>query len=66
MFAFFFSTIKIVKEQFYSQNFELRISFVSRFEKISFEHYLTKPKSMLEWKLPGMLYKNPQNVHSFD
>ena len=64
--AFFFSKIKIFEEQIYSQNLELRITFVSRFENIRFEFYLTKPKSMLEWKLLAMLDKNPAIVHSFD
>ena len=45
---------------------ELRITFVSRFENITFDHYITKPKSMLEWKLVAMLDKNPQMVRSFD
>ena len=35
-------------KQHYSQILELRITFVSRFENIRFDHYLTKPKSMLE------------------
>ena len=49
--AFFFSKIKTIKEQLYSRKLELRITFVSRFENIRFAHYLTKPKSMLGWKL---------------
>ena len=63
---FFFSKIKIIKEQLYSRISELRITFVSRFENIRFDHYLTEPKSMLEWKLLAMLDKNPEIVHSFD
>ena len=61
----FFSKIKIIKEQPYSRILELRITFVSRFENITSDHYLTKPKSMLEWRLLVMFYKNPDIVHSF-
>ena len=57
-----FSNIRIIKEQLHSQILELRITFVSRFENMSFEHYLTKPKSMLEWKLLAMFDKNPKIV----
>ena len=64
--AFFFPKIKIFKEQFYSQILELRITFVSRFENIRFQLYLTKPKSVLEWKLLAMFFKNPQIVHAFE
>ena len=64
--AFFFSKIKINKEQLYSQTLELRITFVSRPENIKFQYYPTKPKSMLEWKLLAMLDKKPHIVHSFD
>ena len=46
----FSSNIKIIKEQLYSQIIELRRTFVSRFENMTFGHYLTKPKSMFEWK----------------
>ena len=64
--AIFFSRIKKIKEQLYSQILELGKTFVSRFENIIFEKNLTKPKSMLEWKLLAMLDKNPEIVHSFD
>ena len=63
--AFFFSKNKIFKEQLYSQMLELRITFVSHFENIRFDHYLTKPLSILEWKLLAMLDKNPEIVQSF-
>ena len=58
--------IRIIKEQLYSQILELRITFVSRFENITFDHFFTKTKSVLEWKLLAMLDKNPENVPSFD
>ena len=45
---------------------ELRIIFVNRFENMTFDHYLTKPKSMLEWKLISMLDKNREFVCLFD
>ena len=61
-----FSKIKIIKKQIFSQILGLGITFVSRFENIRFENYLTKPKSMLEWKLLPMLEKKPEIVHSFD
>ena len=64
--VFLFSKIKIIQEQNYSQNLQLRITFVSRFEDKRFEYYFTKPKSMLEWKPLAMLDKNPENVHAFD
>ena len=63
--AVFFSKIKIITEQRYFRILELRITFVRRFENIRFDHYLTKLKSMLEWKLLAMLDKNPETVHSF-
>ena len=62
----FFSKIKLIKEQLYFQILELRISFVSCFENMTFDHYLTKPKTMLEWKLLAMFDKSPQIVLSFD
>ena len=64
--AVFLSAIKIYKEQLCSQILELGITIVSRFENKRFEHYLTKPKSMLEWKLLALFGKNPKLVHSFD
>ena len=45
---------------------ELRITFVSRFENITFDHYITKPKSMLEWKLLAVFDNNPKIINSFD
>ena len=62
--AFFFSEIKIVKEQLYFQILELGITFISLSKNITFDHYLTKPKSMHEWKLLAMLHKDPVIVHS--
>ena len=53
----FISKIRIFKEQLYSQILELRITFVTRFVNITFDHYITKPKSMLEWKLVAMFDK---------
>ena len=64
--VFLFSKIKINKEQFYSKILELGITIVSRFGNITFDHYLTKPKSMLEWKLLVMSDKNPEIVRAFD
>ena len=61
----FFSKIKIIKEQLYSQILELGISFVSLFKDMTFDYYLTRPKSMLEWKLCAMFDKNPEIVYSF-
>ena len=58
--------IKIITEELYSKILELRITFVSRFENITFDHYITKPKSMLEWKLVVLFDKNPQTFHPFD
>ena len=64
--AFFVSKTKIIKEQLFSQILELGITLVSRFENITFDHYLTKPESMLEWKLLAMSAKNPEIVRAFD
>ena len=64
--AVFFSKIKIIKEKLYSRVLELRIALVSRFEDIDFDHHLTKPNSMLEWKLLAMLDKNPELVQSIN
>ena len=64
--VFSFSKIKIFKEQIYSQILELRKTFASRFENITFDHYLTKPKSMFKWKLLAMFDKNPKNSNSVD
>ena len=61
----FFSNTKVIKEQLYSHILELTITFVSRFENMTFDHYLTKPKSMLEWKLISMLDKNREIVCLF-
>ena len=62
----FFSKIKTITEQLYSQILELRITFISRFKDMEFEYYLTKPKSRLEGRLCAMLDKNPKNVCAFD
>ena len=64
--AFFFSKIKINKEQLYSRTLLLRITFVSCFKNITFDQNLTKPKSILEWKLLAMSAKNPEIVRAFD
>ena len=62
----FFSNIKITKEKLYSKILDLRITFVNRFENMRFEYYLTKQKSMLQWKVLEMSNENPEIVHSFD
>ena len=46
--AYFFSKIKIIKEQLLFQKFELGITFGSLSKNITFDHYLTKPEPMLE------------------
>ena len=61
-----FSNIKIIIEQLFSQILELRLTFIKRFENMTFDHYLTKPKSRLEWKLTSMLDKNREIVCLFD
>ena len=57
--ASFFSKIKIIKEQYYSQVLELRITFVSSSKNMTYEIFLNQPKSLLEWKLFEKLDKNP-------
>ena len=64
--VFVFCKIKIIKEQLYCQLLELIITFVSRYENIIFDHYVTKPKSMLEWKILAMFDKFSEFVNSFD
>ena len=53
----FLSKVKIFKERLYSQVLVVRITFVSRFENITFDHFITTPKPMLEWKLVAMFKK---------
>ena len=63
--AFFFSKIKIIKEQLYFQILDLRITFVSSSENMTYEYYPKQPKSMQEWKLLAKLEKNPELVCLF-
>ena len=60
----FFSKNKIINEQLYFQILELRITFFSRFDNITLDHYLTKPKSMLEWKLVAVFEKKSRKRSS--
>ena len=62
----FFCKNKIINEQLSSQTLELGITFFSRFDNITIDHYITKPKSMLEWKLVAMFDKNPEIACAFD
>ena len=62
----FLSKIRIIKQQLYSQILELRVTFVSLFENITFDHYLIKPKPVLEWRLIALAKKNPEIINSFD
>ena len=55
--AIFFPKTKNIIEQLYSQILEIIITFDSLSKNITFDHYLTKPKPMLEWKLLEMLDK---------
>ena len=38
---------------------EMKITFITNFNNMTFKYYLTQPKSMLEWKLIEKLAKNP-------
>ena len=58
--AHFFSNIKILKEQNYSQVLELGITFISFSQNMTFEYYRNQPKSVLEWKLFEKTNKNPK------
>ena len=64
--AFFFSKMKTIKEQLYSQILELRITFVSLSKNVTYDHYLTKSEPVLQWKLLPMLDKNPEVLLPFD
>ena len=48
--AFFFSKLKNIKEQLYSQKLEVGISFASLSKNMTSEYYITQPKSMLQCK----------------
>ena len=52
--------------QDYTQILELRLTFFSHFKNMTFNHYLTKSKSMLQWKMISMLDKNREIVCSLD
>ena len=40
----------------------MNITSISDLRNIRYEHYLNKPKSMMEWKLNILLAKNPELV----
>ena len=44
---------------------EMNITFKTDLRNMTFEHYLTQPKSMLEWKLNAILAKNSQLIEIF-
>ena len=56
---------KKLKNNLFS-NLRFQNTFVSRFENVRIEYYLTKPKTMLECKLLAMSVKDSEIVHSFD
>ena len=62
----FFSNIKIIKEQLFSQTLEIGITFVSTPKNMTYGYYLNQPKSMLEWKLIEKLNKKPRLIHKFN
>ena len=41
---------------------EMNITFISDLRIMTYEHYLTQRKSMLEWKLNAILAKNPELI----
>ena len=41
---------------------EMNITFISDLRKMTYEHYLNQPKSMLEWKLNVLLAKSPELI----
>ena len=45
---------------------EMNITFIADWKRMTYEYYLSLPKSMLEWKLNTILHKNPQLVTLFD
>ena len=59
-------TFSKIKERLYNRFLDLRITFVSRFGSITYDHYLTEPKSMLEWKLIAMFERNYKIIYSID
>ena len=44
---------------------EMNITIITDPKYMTYEYYLTQPKSMLEWKLNAKLAKNPQLIEIF-
>ena len=44
---------------------EMNLTFMAPPRKITYEYYLTQPKSMLEWKLNALLAENPKLIELF-
>ena len=38
---------------------KMNITFMADWKRMTYENYLSLPKSMLEWKLNAILHKNP-------
>ena len=45
---------------------EMNITFISDLKNITYEYYLSLPKSMIEWKFNTLLAKNPKLVTIFE
>ena len=67
--GYFLRHFVLSKIQFYvkleykiSHIFEMNITFISDLRKMTYEHYLIQPKSMLESKLNAILAKNPELI----
>ena len=44
----------------------MNITFISNIKNITYEHYPSIPKSMIEWKFNLLLAKNPKLVRLFE
>ena len=44
---------------------EINITFISDLRNITYEHYLNRPESILEWILNALLAKNPELIKKF-
>ena len=43
----------------------MNITFVTDLRNMTYEHYLSQPKCMFEWKLNVRLAKNPELINIF-
>ena len=44
----------------------MNITFMADWKRMTYEYYLSLPKSIIEWKLNAILHKNPRLATLFD